>query len=297
MLRGALASLMILRTGSRFGFEILVIDDGSVDETSSVVQSLLNGSPVDIRYIRQDNAGVAAARNTGVRHARGNWIAFFDDDELADRDWLSRLFASAQSTGADCISGQNVLMLPNQVEISPCQHIRRLLGENSVMRMQPRWVFDSRRQSVPGTGNALVRRELFDRVGLFSEAQHYGEDLEFFRKAQNRGARFAIAPGAIIHHVIPLHRLTPSYLLPLAGKGGATAGQIDFEVIGKAYALWIAAMRSVHLVFWTLPGLFAFWLRRDPGRILSKRISVRFDFEYLAAVVSPTRRRLAGRAC
>lgn len=302
MLRAALKSLFNLRTGPDFGYEILIVDDGSTDETAAVVGSMMNSSPIELRYIRQDNGGVATARNTGVRHARGNWIAFFDDDELADRDWLVQLVAVANSTNADCVGGPSLLMLPGQSDISLPQTIRRLLGENPVMRERlpgRRWGSDPRRHqnAVPGTGNALVRKELFDRIGLFSNAQPYGEDLQFFRRAQKIGARFATAPDAIIHQVIPASRLTSDYLLALAGKGGASQGQIDAEVTGAAPALWRAGMRFAHLTFWTLPGLLAFSLLLDKNRVLSKKCSARFAINYLAAVAAGAWRQFRGRTC
>ena len=302
MLRGALGSLTNLRTEPEFDYEVVVVDDGSTDETARVVHSVMDTSVVEIRYIRQENRGIAGARNTGVFHARGSWVAFFDDDELADPDWLVHLLAAAKSSGADCVGGPALLQLPRQSGAILPQTIRRLLGENPVMREQlpeGRWSVDVRRRqnAMPGTGNALVRRDLFDRIGCFSDVQRYGEDLQFFRRAQKCGARFASAPNAIVHHVIPMERLAPEYLLSLAGKAGASLGRIDSEVTGTVPALWNGAMRLVHLVVWILPGLLVSSLLNDSSRILSKKCSRRFAIEYLAAVARNLRWKFAGPAC
>ena len=72
--------------------EIIVIDDGSTDGTATALEAYGE----KILYIRQENSGVSAARNAGIRHARGEWIAFLDSDDEWSRDYLA-----AQSTQID----------------------------------------------------------------------------------------------------------------------------------------------------------------------------------------------------
>ena len=69
-------------------FELIVVDDGSTDRTAE----LLQGYGDRVRFFRQDNRGPSAARNLGVRHARGRWIAFQDSDDLSTPDHLESLF-------------------------------------------------------------------------------------------------------------------------------------------------------------------------------------------------------------
>jgi glycosyltransferase involved in cell wall biosynthesis len=74
--------------------ELVVVDDGSSDHTASVVERY--GSRV--RYVRQENAGLYAARNTGVRHSGGDWIAFLDDDDVWKPDFLARMGGAIDAT-------------------------------------------------------------------------------------------------------------------------------------------------------------------------------------------------------
>ena len=78
-------------------FEIVVVDDGSTDDTAAVVEALMRDG-VPVRYLRQPNQGAAAARNRGIRAAEGDWIALLDSDDT----WLpGKLEAAAALIAAD----------------------------------------------------------------------------------------------------------------------------------------------------------------------------------------------------
>lgn len=74
--------------------ELVVVDDGSTDRTPSVVERYASR----VRYVPQKNAGLAEARNTGVRHAQGDWIAFLDDDDVWKQDYLARMDTAIDRT-------------------------------------------------------------------------------------------------------------------------------------------------------------------------------------------------------
>ena len=80
-------------------FELLVIDDGSTDDTRDLVNSFCDSA--NIRYIYQENQGVGAARNTGIKNARGEWIAFLDSDDLWLPNHLQSHYHLITSRGAD----------------------------------------------------------------------------------------------------------------------------------------------------------------------------------------------------
>ncbi|HGG59096.1 MAG TPA: glycosyltransferase family 2 protein, partial [Gammaproteobacteria bacterium] len=69
-------------------FEIIVVDDGSTDHTRQAIQGYEHPA---IHYIYQDNKGLPGARNTGIRHARGRWIALLDADDLWHRERLAHI--------------------------------------------------------------------------------------------------------------------------------------------------------------------------------------------------------------
>jgi len=72
----------------RKNFELIVVDNGSDDNTSEVASSFMSATDINWKIIPEPVAGMCRARNTGIAHARGAWIAFLDDDALVPRDWL-----------------------------------------------------------------------------------------------------------------------------------------------------------------------------------------------------------------
>jgi glycosyltransferase involved in cell wall biosynthesis len=285
MLDGALKSLREQQTDGSIKFEILVVDDGSSDSTGRVVAAQQNVAPISIRYLRQDHAGVAAARNRGVIEAVGDWIAFFDDDQIAESNWLIRLTEKAVEKNADIVGGPYLLRLPPNCELGQDPTIRRLLGEEPTMMREDSstdtGLHPRKREAIPSTGNALVRRTLFDQVGMFSEGMVYGEDREFFRRAIKAGACFATAPCAIIYHIVPSSRLTDRYLLHTAAIGGRSQAEIDeYRIV-----LWRALLRFVHLVVVAVPRLGCAFALRNRAGILGRRCSIRWSLEYIAVAM------------
>lgn len=82
--------------------EVLVVDDGSVDETPDILREYSAKYPM-IRAIRQENAGVAAARNRGIQEAAGTYIYFLDSDDLIEPDTLEKLYDTAQRHSAELV--------------------------------------------------------------------------------------------------------------------------------------------------------------------------------------------------
>ncbi len=83
LLQGVLESLTDQETFEKFSYEVIVVDNGSIDETECVVRGAASASRVPVRYFREEARGIPQARNRGIKESRGEWIAFFDDDQLA----------------------------------------------------------------------------------------------------------------------------------------------------------------------------------------------------------------------
>jgi GT2 family glycosyltransferase len=229
MLGPALESLVRQETHGQFIFEVVVVDDGSTDGTQVILQRIAKDTQVLIRCLQEEGRGIAAARNTGIASAAGEWIAFFDDDQVAEPDWLSELFALALKTHSQCVGGARFLLLAAQ-ELSQLSPIcRAVLGE-IVDGNEPR---KCGRKQYPCTGNMLLKRSVFDQVGLFDESwKDGGSDIELTARLRRAGVEAWFMPTAIVHHHVPAYRLKESYLFWSSLRIGNNFAHRDFKEWG-----------------------------------------------------------------
>ena len=172
-------------------YEVVVVDDGSRDETPGILEDWARRHPGRLRTLRQENAGPARARNRGAREAGGSFIAFIDDDCVADRSWLRRLDEAFEATQAASLAGAVV----NREE----SWIGRYVNRESVIDHVP--AADGSVAELI-TGNAAVRAGIFHELGGFDEAIRVagGEDTEFSLRLRAAGHRIARAPAARVFH-------------------------------------------------------------------------------------------------
>ena len=231
---GSLARL----SAEHFNYEVLVINNGSTDDTDGVIERLAAGFPVPLRCVREERPGVGVARNRGIAEAAGEWIAFFDDDQIADPNWLTELLALAIRKDCRCVGGRVRLRLPEGVNrpLSPvCQ---MLLGCS--VNMETELAYTPTR--TPGAGNLMVHRSVFAQIGGFDETLIRGEDTDLFLRMHAAGVAGWYSPDAIIDHLIPPERLSDTFLLGLAGRmADGMAADEYFSRRSAVYPLvWLA---------------------------------------------------------
>ncbi len=252
MLRQTLETLVALRTNDLFEYELLIVDDGSTDSTPEVIQEFAEKSPVPVRYVRQEGQGVAHARNRCVREAHGSWIAMFDDDQLADPDWLLALFDLAKQRGVRCVGGSRLLNLDPEVIASLPFTNRAVLGE-MVASDEPHRIGN---KPLFAGGTVLIERSVFDEIGMFDEKLLYGgEDLDLFRRMQAAGIEAWYAPRSICRHLIPPYRLDAKYMLWSSLRTGECFGHRDAEEWGRFKTFGAAMLRLMqstvlHVPLW-----------------------------------------------
>ncbi len=150
--------------------EVIVVDDGSTDETGAVAASF-----PQVRLIARQNGGIGAARNTGLREAAAPLVAFLDADDVWPEGRLAALYAALDDE-VDAVFGQAVQFGVNREESPP----------------QPALL----------AGTMLIRRDACPRIGEFNENVKVGEFVDWWARAEEAGVRWMQVPDVVLRRRI-----------------------------------------------------------------------------------------------
>lgn len=153
--------------------EIIIIDDGSTDQTANIVSQFNN----QVKYVYQNNSSPAAARNKGITIAKGDVIAFLDADDLWSKNKLSI----------------QLNYLVNNPEFGIVQGLIQQMKPSQFSEAES-FVFENIHQpyNYINIGSAIYRKSVFEQVGLFDEKMTYGEDVDWFFRAWENGINKAV---------------------------------------------------------------------------------------------------------
>ncbi len=158
--------------------EIILIDDGSTDSSAEKV----NEYTPDVELIRQENKGIGGARNTGIKNAKGDIIAFLDSDDLWPEDHLEVLLSALQGD-------ENLAIVSGHVE-------QFLNDENEELSSR----IPEGQEVMPGyvAGASLIKRKVFDDVGLFDETLTLAEYIDWFSRVKDAGYSFKLIDNIVL---------------------------------------------------------------------------------------------------
>jgi succinoglycan biosynthesis protein ExoM len=213
-----LTSLGALTLAKNADVKILIVDNDAGESARLICEVVELRWP--LRYIVEPRRGIAQARNTAVRHSAGaNWIAFVDDDEMVEPQWLEHLLLTQLRFQADIVAGPVVPQFGTNV---PEWIIQSGLHE------RPRYLTGCKPKP-PGTGNVLISAEVFQRIGSFDERFGLtgGEDTQFFLRAAQAGFKAVWCDEAVVHESVGPDRTGLSYLLRREYRDASSMARIE----------------------------------------------------------------------
>lgn len=185
-LEACLCSLEV-QSLSRELFEVLVIDNGSTQHPVDVV-----ARHPGVRLFKELDAGPGPARNTGVRHATGNVLAFIDADCRAHPLWLETALRTLHSAREGTILGGDVkIWRENKTRFSAIEAYESVFAYRFKLYVE--------RHGFAGTGNLVVYRADFETIGPFAGIQ-IAEDMEWGKRACAKGYHFVYVDDLIVFH-------------------------------------------------------------------------------------------------
>ena len=267
-LRRALASLVAQQLSAARPFEVVIVDNASTDDTPRVAAEVAASAAVPVRIACESRQGVAFARNRSVAEARGEWIAFFDDDQVAEPTWLSELLDAAEKQNVRVVGGAVRLQLDDQSLAALPAVCRLMLGE-TVGRdaAQPYTA-----SFAPGTGNLLVHRSVFNTIGVFDTAlTEAGEDTDLYRRIRAAGIKAWYTPTAVARHAVPAYRLDDRYWRWRMLRFGGQLARRDRAERGRLFFPLVVPARTLHAALVQWPKCIAARLWQSPQQQLAAR--------------------------
>lgn len=221
-------------------YEIVVVDD-SIDARTLPLLVQCGTNPDDIVHVNSSSRNIARARNTSLAHARGRFLAFIDDDEWAEPDWLTRHMAVLEEFAADAVIGPVRAHYPHG-------------APGWIVRGDPysRWWLPRGKRLVRGTtANALVRQDMLTRHALhFAESygRSGGEDADLFQRLSRAGG-IIVAGDGVVHEDVAMVRCNATDLRLRALRVGQTfARSIGSDRSGLGRVVGIASASAKCLV-------------------------------------------------
>ena len=259
-------------------FEILVVDNASVDQTRQMVHERF-ANVANLRYCFEPVPGLSRARNVACREAQGMYVAYLDDDAIADRHWLERIVQVFKTTEPDvaCVGGPIDLIWETRRPVWLADELLVGLGylhlsDEPVILNAKQWLFG---------GNMAFPKEILHSNGGFDERLGRrgrkllaNEEIDLKKRLYRANYTYYYDPRILVQHHVPAARLVPSWFTRRAFWQGVSEAinRQEEEAISWGTRLRLMAV-SVRVILQRFVDLAM--PVRGPSAFLSKCIAVR----------------------
>lgn len=235
-------------------WEAIVVDNNSTDDTRERVEAFRREHPnLNIVYCFEPQQGLSSARNAGIGIAKGDIIAFIDDDERIVPEFIiSYIELFDNQTDAMSAGGKIIAEYPTGKPRWISRYTERPIA-NPMDFGEEVTLFPNGR--IPGGGNMAIRKEVFAQIGTFNTQLGRtgkrligGEESDLFERMAQHNMRCYYVPRAVMYHIIPAEKLTADYFERLSyniGISQRTRAEINNRIValyvGEALK-WLATL-------------------------------------------------------
>ncbi|WP_232784152.1 glycosyltransferase family 2 protein [Moritella sp. Urea-trap-13] len=210
-----LQSIAGLRLPDYVNLEVIVVDNDEQGYAEKLVKEQAKRMDIPVHYHQKIAKNIALARNCSLNNTQGEWVAFIDDDEVADPDWLAQLLSTAQTYQADAVFGRVKSTYPS--------HTPQWIIESGVFERPA--VTNGQEVTSGATNSTLVNQAAINKYQLKFDANYGltgGEDADFFYRLYQHGGKLVCSTEAFVSEEVASNRLNINYLLRRARRIGET---------------------------------------------------------------------------
>ncbi len=182
------------QTLSRDAFEVIIIDDGSTDDTEKFIQGIIRKDDLKLSFYKQDHKGPGPARNTGMEYARGEYYIFVDSDCIARENWL-KAYDEALTKPVAGFGGPDRV----RADFSPLQ---KAIDYSMTSFLTTGGIRGSSKRKIskyyPRSFNMGVRADVVKKIGGFGTLRH-GQDIEFTHRIRSQGETIKVMEAIVYH--------------------------------------------------------------------------------------------------
>lgn len=179
-------------------FEVVIVDDGSLDNSIAIAESVLFESSISYQLIRQKNRGLSSARNLGILKANGNWVVCVDSDDCLDEHFLQTLVTNAERTDVDVSICGFRYVTSYPPSLYKKEKLRYKVYES--LTLQKYFLL---RKIIIIIPCLLIKKDILVKNGLtFNEKILFSEDQEFIWRLLSLSLHFAVSEAKLYNYLI-----------------------------------------------------------------------------------------------
>lgn len=238
-------------------WEVVVVDDGSSDNTAQIVKIY------PVKYFFQKNQGAGSARNYGAQKAKGEWLVFLDSDCEVPKNWLKKVVETIEKNHDFDVFGGGVKKPKKPSLLGWADYFSSWFNAYEGLKKQETDTY------LPSL-NLLVQRVAFNKIKGFWKRKMTGEDVDFCFRARQRGFRIMFEPQLAVWHQTPSLKGYFKHFFNWGSHAYQVRGQnpaMPFSFLFKNN-LWWSILLFWPIVFGFTCFLFIKWFKYEPIRII-----------------------------